>query len=98
MNVSRYVNDISKESSYILQGYRKYENLSFLTSLKRRWLRGRVRCLRCGRSVDRIPHIWTLGKSFTRSCLYEVIWRPVVALLLNSTPVIACYHPFILYL
>ena len=26
------------------------------------------------------------------------MWRPVAALRLNSTPVIACYHPFILYL
>src|SRR6218665_681447 len=25
------------------------------------------------------------------------MWRPVAALRLNSTPVIACYYPFILY-
>ena len=25
----------------------------------------------------------TLGKSFTRNCLYDVMWRPVAALRLN---------------
>ena len=38
-------------------------------------------------------HVGALGKSFTRSCLYDVMW-----LQLNSTPVITCYHPFIYYL
>ena len=28
-------------------------------------------------------HVETLGKSFTRNCLYDVIWRPVAALLLK---------------
>jgi len=28
-------------------------------------------------------HVGTLGKSFTRNCLYEVIWHPVAALWLN---------------
>jgi len=37
-----------------------------------------------------------LGKSFTR--MYDVMWRPVAALRLNTTPVIACYLPFIFYL
>jgi len=45
-------------------------------------------------------NVGTLNKSFTRNCIYtyDVMWRPVEALRLNSTPVIACYHPFILYL
>ena len=41
-------------------------------------------------------HVGTLGKSFTRSCLHIVIWRPTLAALrLNSTPEITCYHPSI---
>ena len=46
---------------------------------------------------SRHVHVGTLDKSFTRNCQYDVMWRPVAALRLNSTPVIACYHPFILY-
>jgi len=42
------------------------------------------------------PQLGTLGKSFTRSCLYDMIWS--AALRLNLTPVTTCYHPFILYL
>ena len=34
-------------------------------------------------------HVGTLGKSFTPNCLYDVMWRIVAALRLNSTPVIA---------
>ena len=30
-----------------------------------------------------IVHVGTLGMSFTRNCLYDVMWRPVVALRLN---------------
>jgi len=42
-------------------------------------------------------HVDTLGKSFSRrlvvvACIYDVMWRPVAALRLNSTPVIAYYH------
>ena len=43
-------------------------------------------------------HVGAMSKSFPRNCLYDVMWRPVAALRLNSTPVIDCYHPFILYL
>src|SRR6218665_3098936 len=28
-------------------------------------------------------HVKTLGKSFTRNCLYDVLWRPVAALRLK---------------
>ena len=42
-------------------------------------------------------HVGTLGKSFTRGCLYDVA-PCVAALRLNSTPIITCYHSFILYL
>jgi len=41
-------------------------------------------------------HVETLSKSFTTSCLYDVMWLP--AFRLTSTPVTAIYHPFILYL
>jgi len=44
-----------------------------------------------------IRHVGTLGKSFTRNCLYDGC-GPCGCLGLNSTPVIACYHPFIIYL
>jgi len=43
-------------------------------------------------------HEGTLGKSFTQSCLYDVMLPCVAALQLNSTLVIVCYQPFILYL
>ena len=53
-----------------------------------------------GRWIDSTSsrHEGTLGKSFARNCLYDVMLRPVAGWRLNSTPVIACYLPFILYL
>jgi len=39
----------------------------------------------------------TMGKSFTRSCLYNVKWHPAwLPCGWILTPVITCYHPFIL--
>src|SRR6218665_896908 len=40
--------------------------------------------------------VGTLGKPFTCSCLYNVMWH--LALQLNSAPLITCYPPLILCL
>ena len=70
---------------------------------RRDWLSGGVYAFGAeGRLFDStsIRNVGTLGKSFTRNFLYAVIWRPVAALRLNLTSVMACssYHPFIFYL
>src|SRR6218665_4011004 len=39
-------------------------------------------------------HVGTLGTSFTHNCLYDVMWRPVAALWLNSTESTPVIHSF----